>query len=305
MRWQKMEKYITPQLTRNFPWSTDSSAAAWSRCFTQPSPANPLSLEHCFLVPRTPTLPFVRPRGMATADNGSILWDRKTTHTLKWQLSVQHPLWQLNECQPCLRLCLSHNFRFILNCTLATHTTLWNVTFFCLQFRTLFLTPSSWCLIDLPGSCVCLTNGSFPSSGVMQRAGSQLGAPWKRKSSRHTCILSAPSAQISTVLKNVIKPSPKRKAVPEIGLGHREDVFWERKILQKKKRHNFHKESTGKLRTWKQVQENHWHLLSSLLWVSRKEQIWIWCQKSVRKLQTSRGGAAAEMHDWERHSGEE
>lgn len=137
-----MEKYIMPHLTRNFPFSTDSSAAARSRCFAQPSPASPRSSQHCLLVARTPTLPFVRPRGTDAANNGSILRDRETTHTLKWQLSVQHPLWQLNECQPCLRLCFSYNFCFILNCTLATHTTLWNITFFCLQFWTLFLTPS-------------------------------------------------------------------------------------------------------------------------------------------------------------------
>lgn len=138
---------------RNFLWSAGSSAAAWGRCFAQPSPASLRSSPPCLLVARTPTLPFVRPRGTAAADNGSILQDRKTTHTLKWQLSVQHPLRQLNECQPCF----SYNFCFILNCTLATHISLKHNILLPPVSDSLSNTKQLMPHIDLPGSCLYLT----------------------------------------------------------------------------------------------------------------------------------------------------
>lgn len=58
--------------------------------------------------------------------------------------------------------------------------------------------------------------GSFPSCRAMQRAESQLGALWKCKSSQHIYIFCAPFAQIPDVLNNVIRSSPKSKAVCEI-----------------------------------------------------------------------------------------
>lgn len=67
---------------------------------------------------------------------------------------------------------------------------------------------------DFPGSCVYVTTEASKAA-VMQRADSLLGALRICKPSWHTCILCAPSAQISAVLKNVTRASPKRKAVPE------------------------------------------------------------------------------------------
>lgn len=118
--------------------------------------------------------------------------------------------------------------------------------------------------------------GSFPSCRAMQRAESQLGALWKCKSSWHIYIFCAPFAQIPDVLNNVIRSSPKSKAVCEItSLAYGiERMPSEKKILRKKKpSHSFHEESKSNPQTLKN--ENHCQLLSPLFWVSRMKLVWV------------------------------
>lgn len=140
--------------------------------------------------------------------------------------------------------------------------------------------------------------GSFPSCRAVQRAVSQLGALWKCKSSRHIYIFCALFAQIPSVLNNVIRSSPKSKAVPEIkSLSYGiEKMSSEKKVLRKERKATASmRKAQATLKPWKKSTKIAVSCCPTYFGCQGWSRSGFLTQKRVRKLQTNTGDAAVEM----------